>query len=88
MVRGSDECLVGVLHSPVFALVRWDRLLSFLPLLLLLGGGLGLAVAALRRSIVLAAEMVEALAEHVTFFEGVINPSLVIRAGLLEHVVE
>ena len=53
-VWGSDEPLVGVLHLPLSALVRWDRLLSFLPPLLLLGGGLGLAVAALRGRIFLA----------------------------------
>ena len=38
--------------------------------------------------LVLAAETVEVLAEHVTLFEGVINPALMIRARLLEHVVE
>ena len=53
-VWGSDEGLVGVLCLPLSALVRWDWLLSFLPPLLFLGGGLGLAVAALCGRILLA----------------------------------
>ena len=47
VVRGGSEGLLGVLRLPRSALVRWDRLLSFLPPLLFLGRGLGLAVAAL-----------------------------------------
>ena len=38
--------------------------------------------------LILVAETVEVLAEHVTLFEGVINPALVIRTWFLEHVVE
>ena len=38
--------------------------------------------------LVLAAEAIEVLVEHVTLFEGVIDPVLVIGARLLEHVVE
>ena len=47
----------------------------------------GVAIATLV-ILVLAAETVEVLAEHVTLFEGVIDPALVIGARLLEHVVE
>ena len=36
----------------------------------------------------LATETVEVFSEHVTLFEGVIDPTLVIRARLLEHIVE
>ena len=53
-VWGSDEGLVGVLHFPLSTLVRWDRLLSFLPPLLFLGGGLGLAAVALCGRVFLA----------------------------------
>ena len=53
-VWGSDEGLVGVLHLLLSTLVRWDRLLSFLPPLLFLGRGLGLAVPALCGRILLA----------------------------------
>ena len=54
----------------------------------------GVAIAALALFIlfllglVLAAEMVEVLVEHVTLFEGVVNLALVIRAWFLQHVVE
>ena len=46
-IRGSDEGLVGVLPLPLTALVLRGLLLSFLPPLLLLSGGLGFAAAAL-----------------------------------------
>ena len=46
-VRGRDEGLVRVLRLPLSALIWWGRLLSFLPSLLFLSGGLGLATAAL-----------------------------------------
>ena len=53
-VRGSDEGLVGVFRLPRSTLVWWGRLLPFLPLLLFLGGGVGLGVAALCGRIFLA----------------------------------
>src|SRR6185369_5272659 len=46
-VRGGDEGLIGVLRLLLPTLVRWGRLLSFLPPPLSLSGGLGLASAAL-----------------------------------------
>ena len=54
---------------------RGETITAFVLLVLLLG-------------LVLAADMVEVLSEHVTFLEGVINLALMIRARLLEHVVE
>ena len=38
--------------------------------------------------LLLAAETVEVLAEHVTLLEGVVDLALMIRARLLEHIVE
>ena len=55
---------------------RGETIATFvIPVLLLLG-------------LVLAAEMVEVLSEHVTFLEGVINLALMIRTQLLQHVVK
>ena len=38
--------------------------------------------------LVLSAETVEVLAEHVTLLEGVVNLALMIRTRLLQHIVE
>src|SRR6185503_11341820 len=53
-VWGSRKGLLGVLCLSRPALARWDRLLSLLPSLQFLGGGIGLDAAALRGRIVFA----------------------------------